>query len=188
MIISLCGTPGVGKTTVAKMLSKQGWAVIDLKEFLSSSGLFKVDRVTGELIVDVDIARDHLKDELTDLKSDIIIEGHLSYLAPWDLCIVMRLHPAEVKERLSERDYPTSKLEENVEAEVVGTILVEAVREGDENRERSVLELDCKGLDEEQCCEKVSHLIRCSQAKRLNELRQYSPGSVDWLEVMDEWY
>jgi adenylate kinase len=188
MIVSICGTPGAGKTTAVGRLSGKGWIILDLSDRLRSSGLFEEDEKSGELEVDIDLAREYLAGSLGKDGSNIIIDGHLSYLAPWDLCIVMRLHPSIIGNRLKQRGYPSSKIRENVEAEAVGTVLVEAIEERDRNKGRIVLEIDCTGLGEEECSMKILDLIEASDGKKLNDHMRYRPGSIDWLEVMEEWY
>lgn len=85
MIVSICGTPGVGKTTAVGRLSGKGWDILDLSDHLRSSGLFEEDEKSGELEVEIDTAREYLAGSLGRDESRIIIDGHLSYLAPWDL-------------------------------------------------------------------------------------------------------
>lgn len=187
MIVSLCGTPGVGKTTVSEILRKEGVLVDDLTAALTGSGLFTRDSNDPELLVDMELARGFLKERYNLSRGITLIEGHLSYLAPWDLCIVMRLHPKILESRISDRGYTKEKVRENFEAEIVGAILVEAMEEKDSRGFGEIIEIDCTGMVAGDIAGIVAECIEHLRAKRLNKLHQYLPGNVDWLEVSEEW-
>ena len=56
----------------------------------------------------------------------LILEGHFSHhFADWS--IVLRLLPSELEARLEARGYSAEKIRENLEAEALDVILVEAV-------------------------------------------------------------
>ena len=53
MIIVVTGTPGVGKTTVSKLLAERlGYNYVSIKEFAAEKGIGEA--VEGELEIDVD--------------------------------------------------------------------------------------------------------------------------------------
>ena len=134
-VIFISGTPCTGKTTVAS----------DLNDYLSSNGfhsrLIKVndfaienDLVLGEdpdklyKVIDIDGLNECLNDEI-DKSNDcvLIVEGHLSHLCEGaDKMIVLRLNPAILKNRLEERNYSESKIQENLEAEALAVCSAEA--------------------------------------------------------------
>ena len=57
----------------------------------------------------------------------LLIDGHLSHLLPVDGIVLIRCHPDILKKRLFERDYSQSKVSENVECELIGTIAAECL-------------------------------------------------------------
>ena len=134
-VIFISGTPCTGKTTVAS----------DLNDYLSSNGfhsrLIKVndfaidnDLVLGEdpdklyKVIDIDGLNECLNEEI-DQRSNciLIVEGHLSHLCEGaDKMIVLRLNPSILKNRLEERDYAESKIQENLEAESLAVCSAEA--------------------------------------------------------------
>jgi adenylate kinase len=199
MLVSITGTPGVGKTTVSKMLEGEGWNRIDLKDLIVQEGWSdETDKITGELIVDVEILKENLDEKGFPDYVDTVIDGHLSYLAPADICIVLRLDPRELAERLDRRDYSPEKVRENLESEAVSVLLVEA-SEMEMDRlgkkewtelEKGVgilFEIDTTGKTPVSVFDTIMHIIVGYRGKRLNELVEYRPGKVDWLEVMGEW-
>ena len=134
-VIFISGTPCTGKTTVAS----------DLNDYLSSNGfhsrLIKVndfaidnDLVLGEdpdklyKVIDIDGLNECLNEKI-DQRSNciLIVEGHLSHLCEGaDKMIVLRLNPSILKNRLEERDYAESKIQENLEAESLAVCSAEA--------------------------------------------------------------
>ena len=62
-----------------------------------------------------------------DIEEDVMFEGHLSHLLRVDLAVVLRCSPKVLKERLEAKGWRESKIMENVEAEAVDVILVEAL-------------------------------------------------------------
>jgi adenylate kinase len=71
---------------------------------------------------------DGLEKRLSELDGDEIqiMEGHFSHLLA-DEAVVLRLNPRELRGRLAARGYSAGKIRENVEAEAIDAILVEAV-------------------------------------------------------------
>ena len=141
-VIFISGTPCTGKTTVAN----------DLNDYLSGNGfnskLIKIndfaienDLVLGEdpdkfyKVIDIDKLNDCLNKKINDFLSEdsdnsikvLIVEGHLSHLCEGaDKMIVLRLNPSILKNRLEERNYSESKIQENLEAEALAVCSAEA--------------------------------------------------------------
>ena len=200
MMVSLSGTPGVGKTTISREMTKSGWRCLDIKDLIIESGAYdQVIEGSGEILVDEMGLREFLGSMDLPQEEQIIIDGHLSYLAPSDICIVLRTEPGILKERLSERDYSPEKIMENVEAEAVSVILVEA-KEMEEERLKGrewtllprgcgiVFEVDASNRSVSDLIGPIMKIIEAYRGKRLNELFEYRPGRIDWLEEMVEWF
>lgn len=162
MRIALTGTPGTGKTTVAGLLPYQ---VIDINALVKAGMNFGKDPERGCLEADMGALADHLAK--LDPDETLILEGHFSHhFADWS--IVLRLAPSALRSRLETRGYSAQKIEENLEAEALDVILVEAVQ-----RCARVDEIDTTGKSPQEVAELVARII---QGKL-----QLPAGQVDWL-------
>lgn len=182
-VIFISGTPCTGKTTVAS----------DLNDYLSSNGfhsrLIKVndfaidnDLVLGEdpdklyKVIDIDGLNECLNEEI-DQRSNciLIVEGHLSHLCEGaDKMIVLRLNPSILKNRLEERDYAESKIQENLEAESLAVCSAEAYEiYGDKTNE-----IDASG----KSVEEIRDLIIAIASDKMD----CPVGSIDFMEWLLE--
>ncbi len=174
MIIGITGTPGTGKTSACALIKD----VLDLNELVKKEGLhLGVDRTRGSLIADMDSVYDRIQEIAQGRKGDLVVEGHLSHHV-CDVAIVLRLLPDELERRLQERGYREAKILENVEAEVVDVILVEAVEWCD-----WVYEIDTTGKTVEEVADTINEIL--GAIGRGITVRGYEPGSVDWLGLAE---
>ncbi|NYT01208.1 MAG: AAA family ATPase, partial [Methanosarcinales archaeon] len=121
MHIALTGTPGTGKTTVAGLLP---WPVVDVNALVREGLHLGVDPERGCLEADM-VALAARIEELPG-EETTVLEGHFSHhFAP--RAVVLRLHPRELRVRLAARGYSQEKIRENLEAEALDVVLVEAV-------------------------------------------------------------
>ncbi|AIF69927.1 kinase [Palaeococcus pacificus DY20341] len=170
MIIAVSGTPGVGKTTVSKLLAeKLGYEYVNIKDFAIARGMG--EKVGEELELDIDELSRAVEEELKD--RNVVLDSHLSHLLPADQVIILRAHPKIVGERLSERGYSKQKLSENVEAELVDVCLVEAIE-----KHENVIEVDTTSKTPAEVVDEILELLNKGIRKRI--------GIVDWSEVYDE--
>ncbi len=171
----ITGTPGVGKTTVAMELSKTYNApVVDINEIIRPVLKWDPELQTNFVINEVK-ARELISENLGGVGSYIIdtIAINLIDKSLIDWCIVLRLDPRQVMNRLLRRNWPRCKIIENVLAEVVGSSLSLAIDVFGRDR---VIEVDTtnKGIHEV-----VNHIV--------NRLTVGLPiiGIVDWLDKLD---
>jgi adenylate kinase len=163
MQIALTGTPGTGKTTIAGLLP---YRVIDINALVKGGMNFGIDAKRGCLEADMDALAKHLAK--LDPDETLILEGHFSHhFADWS--IVLRLSPAALKSRLEARGYSAEKIRENLEAEALDVILVEAVEFC-----YRVDEIDTTGKSTSEVAELVARIIQ----GRL----KLPAGQVNWLD------
>lgn len=170
MNIALTGTPGVGKTTVASILSTRGIIVITVEYLAGKYNCLEEVEKNSEIDIEK-LARSI--DQTSELT---LIDGHLAHLLPNSLCIVLRCHPDLLRTRLEEREYTEEKVRENVEAEAIDLILVEAL----DACER-VFEIDASTLTPEAVADSIERIIN-------GKGDDYLPGRVDWSQVVSDWY
>ena len=170
MIIAVTGTPGVGKTTVSKLLARKlGYEYVSLRDYAMERGIGEMKG--DELEVEVDELAYNFERDFAG--KNVVADGHLSHLLKADLVVVLRAHPKLVGERLKARGYSEEKIGENVEAELVDVILVEALEENE-----NVIEVDTTGKTPEEVVDEILRLIQKGVKRRV--------GIVDWSEVYDE--
>jgi adenylate kinase len=126
---ALTGTPGTGKSAIATILGSHGWTAIELTDLARSSGAVvgrDEERQTDE--VDEDLLMTAVRKMLGEVDHPrTLLVGHMAHLMPCDEVMVLRCSPGVLRERLEARKWPPAKVQENVEAEAVGVVLVEAM-------------------------------------------------------------
>ncbi|WP_457570093.1 adenylate kinase family protein [Desulfurobacterium sp.] len=116
MKITITGTPGTGKTTVAKILAeKLSLPVYNLTELIKKEKLYTdFDEKRDAFIVDIEKLTNYFKD-----KSNFIAEGLIAHYIPSDIVVILRAKPEIIMSRLEERGYSREKLKENAESEKI---------------------------------------------------------------------
>lgn len=163
MMTALSGTPGTGKSSVTDELEKRGIPVTRVIDTIEKY------RIGSDPDRDTDLIDDERWiAEFPPVEG--IIEGHLSHLLPADRIIILRCRPDILKERLSGRGYPPEKIAENVEAELLDVILVEAVEEHGTSK---IFEIDTTRIPVPAVADNITGV--------LNGTVSPTVGIVDWL-------
>ena len=177
-VILVGGSPGTGKTMVAKILgSRLSVKVVSLGELADESGCITAEdkaRQTG--VINEDCLVDALVELTEDKSKRLVIEGHYIDLVPsssvrW--AFILRTHPEKLRDRLSERGYSNEKVTENVEAEVMGVCQMDAL---DAFGESKVFELDTTELSAPQTAEMIEELMK----------NESSPTRIDWMSELED--
>ena len=169
MQVALTGTPGVGKTTVAAALESRG--DISVHEL-------ETDTVADSYHAGTDAERETVIADLDGLRGwatgrDGVIVSHLAHLLDPDRAVVLRCHPEELADRLTDKGRAPTSIAENCEAEALDLILTEAVTA---LGMAAVAEVDTTDSSPEAVADAVEAL--------LTETWRPSAGTVDFTEVL----
>lgn len=181
MLIGLTGTPGTGKTSVSKFLErKKHWKVIHLNEMIKEEHLYtEIDEKRDAVIADMELVGQRLEEIIGGKENEVIIlESHLAhYIA--DIVIILRVYPPELKMRLKARGYSEEKIRENIEAEALDVILVEAFEWC-----KKVYEINTTGKSIEETAQHIEKIMDHILSGNEEELSEYKPGSIDWIDLV----
>lgn len=136
--IIVTGTPGTGKSTVARRLAKEtGYRYLDVRRFIQTKNIAEgYDKRRKTHIIDVKKLSNALIKELKAREAKeagFIIDSHLSHYLPRknvDLCIVAKCGVGELNKRLKRRGYSKRKIEENLQSEIFDICLHDAEERG----------------------------------------------------------
>ncbi len=174
MIIWVAGTPGVGKTVVGRELAiKLGYSYIDMPKYIKRNKLYEsYDRTRRAWTVDPEKVKKALEREALD---NSVISSHIILPSPGFQvrCVVLRLNPLRLLARLKRRGYDLRKICENVEAEFLGTVYLEAVATFGIDR---VFQINTTGKKLEEVLEKCIGAVKGLSASE----------PVDWLTNLSE--
>jgi adenylate kinase len=167
--VGITGSPGTGKKTIGRILSK-----ISHLEFLSINEFARrnhfATRVGSEYVIDTRRLYGKIETESR------IVSGHLlPYVVPdrdLDLVIVLRSSPATLQRRYKSRKYSKEKTEENVEAEIIGVTSAECARRYSHGK---LAEFDTTKANPGATARRVLEIIKGKASP--------SFGSIDWLSA-----
>ena len=175
-LLLVTGVPGTGKTTISTLLAAElGAEHIELNRLVREGGLSQGwDEARDTVIADMKALRNAISNILDNTTGPLIIDGHYSPdVAPRDettLVVVLRCAPWVIREKLLARGYSTRKVRENVEAELLGTCLTDALAVQDPEK---VCEVDTTTQTPGETVKLILSVlngeVRCSY------------GAVDWM-------
>ncbi|WP_163328676.1 adenylate kinase family protein [Desulfurobacterium thermolithotrophum] len=166
MKITITGTPGTGKTTVANILSKKlNLPLFNISELVKKEKLYiEFDSKRNAFVVDPEKLREFFHN-----KKHFIAEGLVAHYIPSDILIILRVNPKKIPERLAERNYTEEKVRENEEAERFAVIATEAI---ENSKAKRILHIDTTKRKPEDV---VNLILEGIGGKEVFE-------EVDWLE------
>ncbi|MEM3395713.1 MAG: adenylate kinase family protein [Thermoplasmata archaeon] len=170
-IIALTGTPGTGKTAVAKELRKRGLKIVDIRSFARYCGALGA-YIKGEdtFELDIELLGKEIELECRKMEMNVVIEGHLAHLISCvTQIVVLRCAPTVLYSRLKRKKWRVKKIWENVEAEAIDLILIEALESG-----KPVSEIDTTFTKPDEVADKIMEMVR-GRGK-------CPPGKINWSE------
>ncbi len=181
-VILITGTPGVGKTSVARLLvSRINALYINLTKLAVKENLItEFDKERGSYIVNEAKVRKKVANMIKTADKPIIIDGHYAvFVAPKELVthvFVLRRDPVELKALLEQRGFSGQKLWENLAAEILDTCLMDAL---------NIMAESAKICEINICGKNVSKVVDEILAILKGE-KNCSFGIVDWLGKLEQ--
>ena len=153
-VIAVSGTPGTGKTTLAKKLAKNlDFYYLDVNKFINTKKLYEsYDKKRRTKIVDVNKLNKSLINKIKSIKKQpltqkfnkkiqfknktiknkgLIIDSHISHYLPRryvDICIITKCDIKKLNKRLKKKRFSKNKINENLQAEIFDICYNEAVQ------------------------------------------------------------
>ena len=138
-LIAITGTPGTGKSTIAKKLSLMlDYAYLNGNLLVKTAKLSKkYDKKRNTAIVDPSLfthAVLKVREKAAKKGSKgLIVDSHLSHFLPSksvNLCVVLTCSLGVLEKRMAKKGFKKAKIRENLDAEIFDTILTEAAEKG----------------------------------------------------------
>lgn len=166
MIIAITGTPGTGKTSIAKFLARNlGYGYVNINEYAIKRCLVGVDRKRKSKIINV--KRLFLLSR--GFKGNLVLDSHLSHFCRARLKFVLRTRPDILKKRLLKRGWSAKKVKENIDSEILGIIACEA----------NGIQINTTNGGAGKAVRTMERIIKYKHA--------YSKRKIDWLPEYGRW-
>jgi len=180
-VILVTGTPCVGKTSVARMLtSKLDAFYVNLTEFATRENLISgKDEERGSIIVDEIRMQRKIRENIENCSQEnIIIDGHYAVsVVPKKFVtyvFVLRRDPVELRKFMEQCGFSGRKLWENLASEILDVCLIDALNI---HGEKKICELDVTGKNVEQVVDEILNI--------LSGYKKCHVGVVDWLGKLE---
>ncbi len=162
-IIAISGSPGTGKTAVAELLAKKiGARIVEVKKLKIRHGY---DKERKSKVIDPIILERYVR---KIKENTVIVEGIPAHAIHNRIAIILRCRPDIMARRLKKRGWPERKIKENVEAEILDEITIEALEAN-----RNVYEIDTSRIS-------PAKVVLIAQNILNGKGQKYKAGHVDW--------
>jgi adenylate kinase len=180
-VILVTGTPCVGKTSVAHLLTERLDALyINLTDLAMSENLVSgKDEERNSLVIDESGMRKKISEIIGKCdKEDIVVDGHYAVsVVPKELVtyvFVLRRDPVELRKFMQGCGFSNRKLSENLASEILDVCLVDALNVHGEGK---ICELNATGKSAEEIVDEILEIM--SNPSRC------CVGIVDWLGKLE---
>jgi adenylate kinase len=176
MWVALTGTPGTGKTTVATLLRKKGYTIVDINKLaIKEDFVVGTDKKRHCKLIDVNNINKYIQKNFKR-KDLVFFEGHVAHLLKaMDKIIILRCHPKELYTHLLKKKWSHKKIQENIEAEILDIILCEAV---EQHLKKNIFEIDTTRKTPKNVVSSILEIVQ----KKFRPTKPYSIGQIDWSE------
>jgi adenylate kinase len=180
-VIVISGTPGTGKTALAKLLSNViGADYLSLSQYVKEHRFHRgVDRKRRTKIVDLARARTSLQRRFAETKGWIVVDSHIPEGIALKrfvrLAVVLRCHPRILERRLRKKRWSPSKIRENVLAEILDSCLLAAINY---YGTRMVIQIDTSKKNPLACVDAVQSALTGKHTRRQTK--------IDWLSALEK--
>ncbi len=173
MSFVITGSPGVGKHTITKEISKiLNLPVFDINQIAKEKNLFERTDETND--VDVDKLEKIIKEKISQPS---LIVGHL---APYVLAsdqiekiIVLRKNPYDLIQIYQNRGYSKKKIKDNIGSEALGIILYDSLTKFGMDK---TIQIDVSDKTIEETTKKVMGIIK----------GEVTSEEIDWLPIISD--
>lgn len=184
MKVILTGTPGTGKTEVSKILAKKLKAqLINVNELIDKYHFFRgIDNSDGAKIVNLRDLEDYLLNHISS-DENFVIESHLlcELDLPVDVVIVLRTHPNILRKRLSHRNYPKEKIENNISCEILDYCIIKS-----EKNYSNIIEVNTTNKKPENVVKEIIELIKGKRkSKNIDWSKKIFQEKIDLKKIKD---
>ena len=180
-VILMTGTPCVGKTSVARLLTSRLNALyMNLTELALQENLISdKDKKRRSIIVDENRMRRKIGELIENCdKQDVIVDGHYAVnVVPKSLVtyiFVLRRSPIELRKFMEQSGFSGHKLWENLASEILDVCLADALKV---IAKEKVCELDVTGKSVEATVDEILNVLSGN--------KKCSVGIVDWLGKLE---
>ena len=176
MFVALSGTPGTGKTSVAKILQEKKYEVISVNDIAFQHDFLQgIDKKRNSKILDIERINEFISKNY-EKKNLVFVDGHAAhFLQTIERVIILRCHPTELKIRLEKRGWNKGKIRENVEAEILDVILCDTVENFKDNY---IFEIDTTHKKIQDTVNSIIDIIQ----NDFKPITKYNIGKIDWSE------
>jgi adenylate kinase len=183
--IIISGTPGCGKTSVSKELSKLIDAqILSLNELaVSDQFSFEYDEERKTHVVDFEVFLPSVLESIKEIQEMdppfLIVESHFSDIIPDNLihfAFILRCDPDELANRLDKKRYDMKKINENAQAEILGNCINHFVQK---KLKKPLYEIDTSNININAVAKIIADIVL-----ELDDGKLYHFGKIDWLEKL----
>jgi adenylate kinase len=170
-VIAISGVGATGKTTTAKLLSKElKCKLIRLDRLAKRKKIFiGYDKKRKSFIVNISKLKKELK-RIVKKNPNLVLESLYAHEFPADFVFILRCHPKVLEKRLKKKYTWPTKIVENKEAEMIGLITQEAL-----DFNKNVFEIDTTKKTPQQ-------IVKCMEEVLSGKISEYEVGRIDWLK------